>query len=356
MNRHNSETLIYIGSCQDELFNKVIVENHQFITDRFNEVEISFIYLPKLLSDESFRSIMDYNRPYFSNYNQTDLRELYLQLKKQYNITTDKPSFVYISEKANEGYGFELTPPSDEITREHLAKQIDEILKNIQLIRVENEILEEQDSGIRFSIGDDMFSGIFCEEESEEYSKKNADANFHRDAFEIPEDLRKRINDLKEAGYLSKLIEFLEELQKTTRKLSRLHITKDFKIYLMDYGMKEIRMSPLPKALFLLFLKHPEGILFKELTDYRSELMNIYKNISLRENPDEARESIIRMTDPFDNSINEKCSMIRNAFLRVVTDDIAEYYYIRGIRGKPKKILLDRELVIHDHQSGSQGL
>ena len=98
----------------------------------------------------------------------------------------------------------------------------------------------------------------------------------------------------------------------------------------MDYGMQEVKLSPLPKALYLLFLKHPEGILFKELPSYRSELMNIYKNITLRESPDKAMESIMRMTDPYDNSVNEKCSLIRIAFLRVVSEEIAENYYITG--------------------------
>lgn len=32
--------------------------------------------------------------------------------------------------------------------------------------------------------------------------------------------------------------------------------------------------------------------------------MNIYKNITLRESPDKAKESIMRMTDPYDNPVN----------------------------------------------------
>lgn len=300
--------------------------------------------------------MMSYNHPYISNYNQTDLRELTIQIKKQFNITTNKSSFVYISEMANESYDFDLDSTSDEITREHLEKQIDAILKSIQQIRKENEIHEEEDSGIRFRMGDVIFSGIFCEEEDEEYGNDLADANFGSVAFEVPRDLRERINELKEFGYLSKLIEFIEELQKTTRKLSRLRITKENKIYLMDYGMKEVKMSPLPKALYFLFLKHPEGILFKELPSYRAELMNLYKNITLRESPDKVRESIIRMTDPYDNSVNEKCSQIRIAFLKVVSEEIAENFYVTGERGTPKKITLDRELVIHEDPSVSQGL
>jgi len=51
------------------------------------------------------------------------------------------------------------------------------------------------------------------------------------------------------------------------------------------------------------------------------------------------------MTDPLNNSINEKCSRIRAAFLEVIADDLAQNYYVTGKRGEPKKIMLDRSLV-----------
>ncbi|MDD3300894.1 MAG: hypothetical protein PHV91_08760 [Bacteroidales bacterium] len=356
MHPYESEAIIYLSSGTDDPFNQAIVKNYSFIQKRVREeTGIPFIYLPKLLLDKGFQRMMSYNRPYISNYIHADLRKLTEEIKKQYNIITDRPAFVYISQKDDEGYCFELAPPIKKLSREDLSKQIDTILEKIEWIKNKNEILEDKDTGIRFSMGDDTFSDIFSED-GEEYGNDLADANFNSAAFKVPGDLMEKINELKEAGYLSRLIEFLEELQKTTRKLSRLRITQDYRIYLMDYKMKEVKMSPLPKALYLLFLKHPEGILFKELTDFRTELMDIYKNITLRESPDKARENIIRVTDPHDNSINEKCSQIRIAFLKVVSEEIAENYYITGRRGEPKNITLDRELVINEHTSRLQGL
>ncbi|ULB35211.1 MULTISPECIES: hypothetical protein [Proteiniphilum] len=347
MYQYKSEALIYIEPSFDDNANKAIVENYQFIVDSFKQIGISFIYLPKLLTNDSFNKVMDYNHPYFNNYDQADLAKLYPQLINHFKIISDEPVLAYFSDEADEVYKFEFHPCGCGTAKEQLTVNIKEILNEINQIKAEIQLREDQEPHLEFRILD----------YSVEYKKeKDADSHFERVAFEIPEDLRKKINELKEAGYLSKLIEFLEELQKTTRKLSRLHITKDFKIYLMDYEMKEVKMSPLPKALYFLFLNHPEGILFKELTDYRTELMTIYKNISLRENPDEARESIKKMTDPFDNSVNEKCSRIRTAFLRVVAEDIAENYYITGYRGEEKKILLDRELVIYEKDSILQGL
>ncbi len=35
----------------------------------------------------------------------------------------------------------------------------------------------------------------------------------------------------------------------------------------------------LVKTVYLLYLKHPEGIAFKQLPDYRQELIDIYKTL-----------------------------------------------------------------------------
>ena len=105
-------------------------------------------------------------------------------------------------------------------------------------------------------------------------------------------------------------------------------------------------MSPLPKALFLLYLKHPEGIRFCDLPDYREELLHIYAGFSGRESMDDIRASIDDLTNPLSNSINEKCSRIRQAFLSKFEDRLARNYYITGPRGEVKKIMLPRDLVV----------
>lgn len=51
------------------------------------------------------------------------------------------------------------------------------------------------------------------------------------------------------------------------------------------------------------------------------------------------------LVDPLSNSLNEKCSRIREAFLREMDDSIACHYYITGDRATPKRIKLDRKLV-----------
>ena len=105
-------------------------------------------------------------------------------------------------------------------------------------------------------------------------------------------------------------------------------------------------MEPLVRSVYLLFLMHPEGINFKDLPDYREELARIYDRVRPWGLTDRAMQSIEDVTNPLLNSINEKCARIRKVFASMLDSSIAEQYYIKGKRGRVKKISLPRELVV----------
>lgn len=125
--------------------------------------------------------------------------------------------------------------------------------------------------------------------------------------------------------------------------LKKLTVTKDFRI-LVDNN--EIKMEPLVKAIFFLFLKHPEGIIFKHLPNYRLELIDIYKELRPLGMNNRTLQSIEDVTNPCLNSINEKCARIRSAFINKFDEHLAKNYFITGERGGAKKITLPRDLVI----------
>jgi len=139
---------------------------------------------------------------------------------------------------------------------------------------------------------------------------------------------------------------FHDDKLKNQVKLSRLTITKDYSIILSDYSNKEIKMEPLVKAVYLLYLRHPEGIAFKQLPDYRQELIDIYNDLRPLGLNQRSLQSIEDVTNPLLNSINEKCSRIRAAFLAEVDASLADQYYIVGKSGEQKRITLPRDLVI----------
>lgn len=132
------------------------------------------------------------------------------------------------------------------------------------------------------------------------------------------------------------------------RKLSRLYIDKGFRIYLSDYNNMEIEMTPLPKTLFLFMLKYPNGVMLKELYKHKQELLYIYGRISNRSDLDQMQNSINDMTNATSNSVNEKCSRIKEAFVTKIDERIASAYFITGDRQEPKRITLDRSLVVFE--------
>ena len=112
--------------------------------------------------------------------------------------------------------------------------------------------------------------------------------------------------------------------------LSRLVITSDYSFLLPDIGNVEVDLQPVHKAVYLLFLNHPEGIEFKHLSEYKDELRQWYRKTSRMMDLEKIEESVDHLTNPLDNAINEKCSRIKRAFLDVMDEYSASYYIISG--------------------------
>lgn len=149
------------------------------------------------------------------------------------------------------------------------------------------------------------------------------------------------IDKLREAGVPEYVINMILE---NDEELSTIRITRDSRIILPEYKL-EIKMPPLDKALYFLYLRHPEGIRFKNLCDHKDELSDIYSSITGRSELNQIRMSIESLINPLDNSVNEKCSRIKRAFTKAFSPELAKHYYIDGKSGEPKSIALDREFV-----------
>jgi hypothetical protein len=134
-------------------------------------------------------------------------------------------------------------------------------------------------------------------------------------------------------------------LSRTVPK-SHLEITPDARILLTDYG-KEVQMLPIDKVVYILYLRHPEGISIKSLADHKEELMGLYARVlGKAELTDKQKASVERLSDPWDNSINEKLSRIRKSFCAEVHESVANHYIIQGSRGADRTITLDEELIV----------
>ena len=88
------------------------------------------------------------------------------------------------------------------------------------------------------------------------------------------------------------------------------------------------------------------GVLLKNLQDYYPELRKWYVETTDRVDISSIDKNIAALTDPLNNSINEKCARIRAAFICQFDEYMAKSYYIDGPRGEAKKIALPRDLVV----------
>ena len=170
---------------------------------------------------------------------------------------------------------------------------------------------------------------------------KHAKDTENEELKQLMEELKYKMQRLKEYGMSEK--EIISSLH-TNHPLPQLVITRNYKIFLGD-ERREVHLEPLVKSVYLLFLKHQEGIIFKDLPDYRKELALIYNKVRPWGLTDRTLKSIEDVTNPMLNSINEKCARIRRTFVTMFDSSVAEQYYIKGARGKAKKITLPRELV-----------
>ena len=186
---------------------------------------------------------------------------------------------------------------------------------------------------------------------------------------QMARELRRLSAELQAANRYDLLLQalgvpLLEELrlEVARRKLSRLRITRDYRFLLEDYGNKEVELQPVHKAVYLLFLAHPEGIEFKRLSEYREELRGYYMATSKITDMTKIDESISHLVDPLDNAINEKCSRIKSVFSSMLDEYTANFYIVSNHTKKhftgsnriwferKKIIMLPRELLIREFE------
>lgn len=214
----------------------------------------------------------------------------------------------------------------------------------------DEDAAKEETDDIRFSVRPSKQQVERCRKLSEpeirfrvtsQQEPPQADQTFSTEMARAAAEIEKMVKDLLLQGFPAEIVQsWLNEAV----KLSRLRITRQFKILLVDYDM-EIKMGPLPKTVFLFYLRHPEGVKFTYLQDHVDELRNIYGHVSVNDDPVKMDESIASLTNPLNNSICEKCAAIKKAFMLKVHDNVARNYYITGLQGGEKGIALDRNLV-----------
>lgn len=389
----NTQQVIFINQDNNQSLNDFFEREYEKVVQIFKNNKYDFIFLPKLITTEFLCKLIAYNHPELTseevsvaahNFNISSFYDQYRtreELDESIRLAIEDLSFfdILFEEDDTSCYtnpipkgthtgllriiysDYDYSRPLNECPSFEQVEEVEEYLFSDLHGGSDEEIwaqlnhyigtitgkIHQKSSDTECLIACNMngtYASLILDVPS---GDEVADYKFPKEAFQLSQDIIANVEKLRSMGINEMLIMSLF-LKKVS--LSRLTITKDYRFVLSDYQDREIKIGPLPKAIYLLFLRHPEGIIFKEIADYRQELFTLYQEITGRESDSDMRKSIIQATDPSCNSINENCSRIRQAFLKEMDDDIAKHYYITGERATPKGIKLDRSLVIMEKE------
>ena len=345
--------LVYIASEEDKTLSELF-ENHPEVLEGWGQmIGFHIIYLPLLMKRLKDKRVLQYRAPHLSDEELADVTigrsaEGRLQGKNDFLLQylenpadrrKIKQGFIRTEDIHRGSDGKDKATnrfyPLSSTSEETLADQLHRIGKQISVEKARyDRYLESKSQGY-----DDWGDASDNETPAELGFNPQGDEESIDD---LMEEIRERVAKLRQRGIAENI---LEQLIHPDNRLSRMVITKDYRIVLPDYNDMEIKMEPLVKAVYLLFLRHPEGIVFKHLPDYRQELTKIYSELRPFGLSDRAIQSIEDVTNPLLNSINEKCARIRDAFVGQFDNYMAKSYYVDGQRGEAKKISLPRNLV-----------
>lgn len=377
--------VIYIENKYDERINAIIRSNYEQIKWAFKRANLDFVYLPMFFNDEETREKILYYAPYLTSdvIENTELRSSYLLGYMSHLDNREKiaPSFIFSPKKENDEWYFQglfltLKKEGKNIFNSWVEDVIYEIEEETSPILENNTARPDEDSdeGLLFR------DGSFFEEEAphvEHSSTPKLWERFLKSAKQYGEDviceegdasgiaketLEPSLAEIRDEN-VAEILKALEEHVKRLRlggmeltaihrfidnieKISRLRITEDLRIFLPDYNNIEIELNAQNKAVYFLFLNHPEGIVLQQLENYHSELLNYYCRTSNVEEPSlQMIETINRLEYPTNNGINIIITRIKRAFFGAFDEHLAKNYIISGKRLGEYKITLSQDLI-----------
>lgn len=107
------------------------------------------------------------------------------------------------------------------------------------------------------------------------------------------------------------ILDMVRRIIRRENKSDCIIVKKDYRIFIDKYNKKEVKLAALPKALYLFFLKHTEGVSRNDLFKYMPEITYIYIKVRTRcvANPINTIKSIL-VGNQFPNNM----MAIRNIF------------------------------------------
>ena len=377
--------MIYLSADDNAQISRMIGNNYEFLKRHFAVFHLEFIHLPSMLKDKDIERKVRYYAPYLQSQVMAT-KQLSSSLLLDFLVTPSSaegfhPSFIYNGRQSGDQWLFDAVTLDDDDTEDgifFLQPIVEEIVNDLTSDSIfddgicfclrgydahdepcSSEVKPEMD--VESSHHDLMLPYLSLINPSGSTAPipglKNKQRFVRRMKKAEPEEQEEEnvgemLSNLQEAVARLRLhgvsLMAIHELIDQQEPLSRLVITPDYRLFLPDYNNMEIEMGTLPKALYFLFLRYPEGIVLKTLPDHYTELLNIYRQLRPRANEERIRVTITKVTNPLGNAINENVARIRKAFVEKFDEHLAQNYFVKGERARLYGISLDPSLVVWD--------
>lgn len=177
-------------------------------------------------------------------------------------------------------------------------------------------------------------TGNICGDCIEKMQAENIDATILNQVDEIFNGIR---NEMLFKKKFKKQVQPVELVIKTNKK-----------ILLPELNNLEIRLSPLFKTLYIFYLTREKGVRLNELSDFKADLLDIYRklsNLAVDDTNSILEARIDDLINPFGESFSQKKSKINKIITDLLGESLAKYYIIDGAKGEPFKINIDKHLI-----------
>lgn len=172
-----------------------------------------------------------------------------------------------------------------------------------------------------------------CQDCSELLIERKTDPATIKQVFETLESIRSQM--------------LFRERFRLTKSISPLEIDiRKRKIRFKDIGNLELKPGPRELAVYIFFMNHPEGVIFKQIDAHREEISFLYRQISKTDIESKIINTIEAMADHTNNTMQELVSKINEAIKDTIGAEAAKDYIIQGKKGEKFNIQLDRKLLI----------
>jgi len=188
-------------------------------------------------------------------------------------------------------------------------------------------ILHENKYFNNLSIPDDYLDNAPKSKKSETFG------NFYGEYFLLYDYL----TDLLEKYENGTVVNRFPKILSQSSSLSPIKINKEDSTIFFSAMEKEVRLPAIGLTLYLFYLSKKEGVAFKELKNYKTELLDIYKSLNRGVDIKKAESAVRSLTD-INDYFNGYVSSIKKDILAVMPENVAADYFIKGGRNKPYSI------------------